>query len=500
MPPDAGRPGAAGCARLGHRPRRRIRADRSHDAPRPASPHPPVPARAPRPPRPPVPARPHPPARPPAAATHAPPHRAHPARPPTSNGATASAPPTARLPSAPTPPAPLHHGPHHPHPGPPAHTAARGPGPLRHGAPTGPAAVGASRREPASRSSTCRPSPGGDHRRRRYGRHRAVGGAAACRGVRTTGRQRAPHRRARLRGALRAATRRSEAAPDGDDGAAATSAPHRARRAAAATGAARPRRRPVLIFVLLIGGWAVDTAALSGQVVRNVEVAGRSVGGLGEESLPDVMEEVNEEIASRPVVITSGDLRYETTAGEIGLTLDSEATAESALDAGRRDSLLARPLPGPRPVLQPPHGRRRVHGHRVAALHEALRAPGDDLPRQTRHDPAHRAGVGRRARGAGRGVDPAAVFAELPAAAEASPTGAIEVEAERVALAARLHRRAGPGAGRPRQRDHGQRHHPHCRRQLHGRRCRAPPHVDRADHRRRRARPRDQLPTWSPRR
>ena len=56
------------------------------------------------------------------------------------------------------------------------------------------------------------------------------------------------------------------------------------------------------------------------------------------------MDEVNAEVAARPVVITSGDRRYETTAGDIGLSVDTEATAEAALDAGRGDSLLTRPF------------------------------------------------------------------------------------------------------------------------------------------------------------
>jgi vancomycin resistance protein YoaR len=78
--------------------------------------------------------------------------------------------------------------------------------------------------------------------------------------------------------------------------------------------------------------------------MRNVQVAGRDVGGLGEASLPDVMDEIDDELAARPVVITAGDRRYETTAGDIGLTVDTEATAQAALDAGRSDSLLTRPF------------------------------------------------------------------------------------------------------------------------------------------------------------
>ena len=149
------------------------------------------------------------------------------------------------------------------------------------------------------------------------------------------------------------------ATPPGGDGAAAEDEDQPRGRHFAAAGAALTDRWPLLVaavpalvLVLLIGSWAIDTAALSGQVMRNVQVAGRDVGGLGEASLPDVMDEINDELAARPVVVTSDDRRYETTAGEIGLTVDTEATAQAALDAGRSDSLLTRPLRVARLVLR----------------------------------------------------------------------------------------------------------------------------------------------------
>ena len=91
---------------------------------------------------------------------------------------------------------------------------------------------------------------------------------------------------------------------------------------------------PIAVVLLLLAGWAVDTAALSGQVVRNVEVAGRPVGGLGEASLPEVMTEIGDELAARKVRVEAEDKVYETTAGELGLSFDAEATSEAALDAG----------------------------------------------------------------------------------------------------------------------------------------------------------------------
>jgi vancomycin resistance protein YoaR len=120
----------------------------------------------------------------------------------------------------------------------------------------------------------------------------------------------------------------------------------------AATARERRRKRiflaaalsPLLLLLLLILAWAVDTAALSGQVPRNVELAGRSVGGKGEASLPDVMSAIAADVAERPVTITADGTVYEANAEELGLALDQEATAEAATRVGRSDSIVVRPF------------------------------------------------------------------------------------------------------------------------------------------------------------
>jgi vancomycin resistance protein YoaR len=196
---------------------------------------------------------------------------------------------------------------------------------------------------------------------------------------------------------------------------------------------------PIVALVLLIGGWAVDTAALSGQVMRNVEVAGRSVGGLGEASLPDVMAEINDEVADRTVVVTSDDRRYETTAGELGLSVDPEATAEAALDAGRDDSLLTRPFTWLSSFFSP----REVDVHysvkesQVVAKMLELQGPELLAP----HDPTVQLGdqgwvpvPGTP----GQGVDTNEIVAALPEVAGAEPTGPIEIETETVEVAPRF--------------------------------------------------------------
>jgi vancomycin resistance protein YoaR len=212
--------------------------------------------------------------------------------------------------------------------------------------------------------------------------------------------------------------------PPGGDGAAAEEDEPRGRHFSSAGAAITDRwpllvaAVPVLVLVLLIGAWAIDTAALSGQVMRNVQVAGRDVGGLGEASLPDVMDEINDELAARPVVVTSDDRRYETTAGEIGLTVDTEATAQAALDAGRNDSLLTRPFAwlgsffGERDV----DVQYSVKESQVVAKMLELQGPELLAP----HDPTIQLGAAGWVAvpgTPGQGVDTDEIAAELPAAA-----------------------------------------------------------------------------------
>jgi vancomycin resistance protein YoaR len=186
---------------------------------------------------------------------------------------------------------------------------------------------------------------------------------------------------------------------------------------------------PVFLLVLLLGAWAIDTAALSGQVQRNVEVAGRPVGGLGEESLPEVMTSIADEVATRPVRVTSGDKTYETTAGEIGLTLDEQATSDAALDAGRRDSLLTRPFAWLGSFFTPRDVdvRYTVSGPTATAKMAELQGGALTQPRDPTISLGPQGWVAMPGV-PGRGIDTATLIDKLPEAAAGSRTGAIEVE------------------------------------------------------------------------
>jgi vancomycin resistance protein YoaR len=185
---------------------------------------------------------------------------------------------------------------------------------------------------------------------------------------------------------------------------------------------------PIAVLVLLIGAWAVDTAALSGQVVRNVEVGGTPVGGLGEESLPSVMDKLSERVAARPVTIVAGDKRYETTAGDLGLTLDEEATAKAALDAGRGELFVTRPFRWLASFVSPRTVDLRYSVKQSQVEAKMFELQGADLT--AAHPPTIQLADGAFVAVPGvpgRGVDTAGVIDELPASAEASAMGPIRV-------------------------------------------------------------------------
>jgi vancomycin resistance protein YoaR len=95
---------------------------------------------------------------------------------------------------------------------------------------------------------------------------------------------------------------------------------------------------------LLVGGWAVDAGIHSGQVMRNVSLAGRPVGGLSETDLRAVVASMAEARVAVPVEVVTPAGSYELTAAQLGLEVDREATVAAVLAAGRDGPSAGRPL------------------------------------------------------------------------------------------------------------------------------------------------------------
>jgi vancomycin resistance protein YoaR len=113
----------------------------------------------------------------------------------------------------------------------------------------------------------------------------------------------------------------------------------------------RSRRRwlwvaaiPVGLILLLVAAWAVDGAVTGDDVARNTELAGTPVGGMDEAELAAAVEELAAELPGTDVVIETGDLTLETTAGSLGLGLDPDATTELVLETGETEPLWKQPF------------------------------------------------------------------------------------------------------------------------------------------------------------
>lgn len=86
---------------------------------------------------------------------------------------------------------------------------------------------------------------------------------------------------------------------------------------------------------LSLAVWAADVAIHHGEVMRNIEIAGHPVGGLGEAALRAELEELAAEYAARPLTIVAPTRRFEGTAVNWGVRVDIDATVTSTMEVGR---------------------------------------------------------------------------------------------------------------------------------------------------------------------
>ena len=92
---------------------------------------------------------------------------------------------------------------------------------------------------------------------------------------------------------------------------------------------------PVVLIALLLLGWGIDSSLNSGNVARNVTIAGADVGGLDRDELGATLNDIAAGYADTAVTIRTDDGVVQTTAGVVGLELDPEATADQVMGVGR---------------------------------------------------------------------------------------------------------------------------------------------------------------------
>src|SRR3546814_13828379 len=87
---------------------------------------------------------------------------------------------------------------------------------------------------------------------------------------------------------------------------------------------------PVAAVLVVIAAWAIDTGMSGGEVMRNVRLAERDVGGLDASDLLEQVESLDESMRDRTVRLEQPAHPYGTTAGEIGHPIAPRLTATSA--------------------------------------------------------------------------------------------------------------------------------------------------------------------------
>jgi vancomycin resistance protein YoaR len=101
---------------------------------------------------------------------------------------------------------------------------------------------------------------------------------------------------------------------------------------------------PLVVIALVAAAWGVDAWRTGDDVVRNVTVAGAPVGGADADELTRELDELAQQLPSTPIEIDAGEYTLTSTAGELGLSIDAEATADEVHDIGRDDPLPTRPV------------------------------------------------------------------------------------------------------------------------------------------------------------
>ena len=172
------------------------------------------------------------------------------------------------------------------------------------------------------------------------------------------------------------------------------------------------------LFLLTVAAWAVDSARHKGKVNRNVDLAGRGVGGMTRAELAAVVDASAAAYDTGKVYVVAPKGSFVADANELGIKLQAAATTEATMAVGRRGG----------PLKELGSWLRGVLFHRRAPVRVSLDenavyrvVPREDPgpkeapvePSFTTEDAELLAVEGKP----GKGIDPAEVIEKLPAAA-----------------------------------------------------------------------------------
>ena len=94
---------------------------------------------------------------------------------------------------------------------------------------------------------------------------------------------------------------------------------------------------PLLLLGIATIAWAIDTRASDRAVARGVELAGTDIGGFDRDRLVREVDRLTSQMPATAVRIETDDIALDTTAGDLGVSVDADRTIDAALSIGHRD-------------------------------------------------------------------------------------------------------------------------------------------------------------------
>ena len=190
---------------------------------------------------------------------------------------------------------------------------------------------------------------------------------------------------------------------------------------------------PLVTLGVAAIAWVIDARSHHDEAARGLEMAGRDIGGFRRDKITDETAKLQSQLPSMPVRIVTDEFTLDTTAGELGVSLDADRTVDRAMRLGHHDAGLLAPLRWAKALIvgRPLTVVTRVDRAKASAT--IIRLEGDR--RTAAVEPSLDATVQRvavRPGKAGRGISIDDVVARLPGGIT-SVTAPIEVHTERTA-------------------------------------------------------------------
>ena len=96
---------------------------------------------------------------------------------------------------------------------------------------------------------------------------------------------------------------------------------------------------PVVLAAALIGAWVMDRDSHQGEVARNVVLDGEAVGGLDDAEVGARVASLSQRYDGQPAELRSDAKAAVASNGDLGFSVNQEATLAAVMAAGRSDSL-----------------------------------------------------------------------------------------------------------------------------------------------------------------